>query len=599
MYWGVNLNRFETMINFDSLTLKALLNEIEPILASGRVQKVQQPSRNEILLGIRSQGKNYKLYICINPKYPHLALLTKEGEKYRSIEIPQKPPMFCMLLRKHMEGAKIKAVKQPKYERILELYFDSYNELGEKAPLVLACELMGKHSNIILYNYETNVILGSAHHIGPEKSREREVAGGLPYIYPPKPKKMDLLKISEAEFYTHTMAIPSTINVWLNENFNYISLALATELCKATEIDIEKDKIIAISREKISDLYHLAVKTLKLENLNPSISKDKKLFSLISINSDIEWQKINSANSMVDLYSGYQYYRDAFTRLKSELLTIIKKEIKKEKAKLSQHNKNLESEEKAEKYRQYADIIMANLHKIYPGQDSVELISFYEDNQPVVIQLDPAKSPNANAQRYYKLYNKAKTASRISRSLLVQVQDELNYLETIEVSINQSDTLLELKQIKDELIGQNILKALKKQGGPQEKVKKEGFSLTEYTSTAGYKIYIGKNNRQNEYILSKVASPNDMWLHTQNIPGSHVLIKVPQENIEIPVTTIEEAANIAAYFSQAKNSSNVPVIYVKRKFLKKPPHSKPGYVTYSNEKTLIVNPNEDLVKNLA
>ncbi|EKE02969.1 MAG: hypothetical protein ACD_20C00301G0015 [uncultured bacterium] len=587
------------MINFDSLTLKALTDEIGPVLESGRVQKVQQPSRNEILLGIRTQGKNLKLYINVNPKYPHLTLLTKQGEDYRSIEIPQKPPMFCMLLRKHMEGAKIKTVSHPKYERILEIYFDSYNELGERVPLVLACELMGKYSNIILYSYENNVILGSAHHVGPEKSREREVAGGLPYIYPPKPKKMDLLKISEAEFYTHTMAIPGPMNIWLNENFNYISLALATELCKITGIDIEKDKVIAIPKEKINALYHLIIKTLKLENLNPSISKDMKLFSLIGLDPDIEWEQTDSVNSMVDLYFGYQYYLDAFSRLKSMLLTAAKKEIKKEKARLSQHKRTLESEEKSEKYRQYADIIMANLHKIQPGQDSVELENFYDNNQLIIIQLDPVKSPNANAQRYYKLYNKAKTASRISKDIVRQVQEELDYLESIETFINQSDSLADLKQIKDELISQNLLKTTGKQIKSPEKLKKEGISLSEYTSTDGYKIYVGKNNRQNEYLISKIASPNDIWLHTQNIPGSHVLIKINDENVEVPASTIEEAASIAAYFSQAKNSANVAVIYVRRKFLKKPPHSKPGYVTYTNEKTLIVNPDKDLVKNLS
>ena len=177
------------MINFDSLSLKALISEIEPILTEGRVQKVQQPSKHELLLTVRALRQTHKLYICVDPKYPHVALLSTEGEKLRDIGIPQKPPMFCMLLRKHMEGAKINAVEQPNFERILEIKFDSYNELGERTPMILSCEFMGKHGNIILYSYETNVIQGCAHSVSHEKSRERELAGGLPYIYPPKQNK--------------------------------------------------------------------------------------------------------------------------------------------------------------------------------------------------------------------------------------------------------------------------------------------------------------------------------------------------------------------------------------------------------------------------
>lgn len=575
------------MINFDSLTLKALLNEIEPILTSGRVQKVQQPSRDEILLNIRAGGKSHKLYICVNPKYPHLTLLTQQGEEYRTLEIPQKPPMFCMLLRKHMEGAKIRTIMQPDYERILEIYFDSYNELGARISLVLACEFMGKHSNIILYSYENNVIIGSAHNVGAEKSREREISGGLPYIYPPKLKKTDLLQISETEFFELAKTIPAPMDIWLNRNFYYISLALAAELCKITGINTEKGKIIATSAEKINNLFHLAVKTLRLENLNPSISSNKKLFSLIGLESDVNWEIIDSVNLMIDLYFGYQEYLDNFSRLKSSLSSVVNKEIKKQKTKLAQHKKNLESEEKTEKYRQYADIIMANLNKIESGKSSVELENLFENNQLVKIPLDPAKSVVINAQKYYKLYNKAKNAAKISLELLQQIQEELNYLESVRISIDQADLIAELKQIKDELISQNLVK-ISHTSSKKEKLKKESINLTKFDSVDNYKIYLGKNNRQNDYLVSKFASPNDIWLHVQNMPGSHVLIKAPQENIKVPDSTIEEAANIAAYFSEARNSSNVPVIYTKRKFLKKPPGSKPGYVTYSNERTLII-----------
>lgn len=583
------------MINFDSLTLKAFLNEIKPILVLGRVQKIQQPSKYEILLSIRSGGNNYKLYICVNPKYPHVSLVTEAGSEYREIEIPQKPLMFCMLLRKYMEGTKIREIYQPDYERILEIHFDGYNELGAKEPLILACEFMGKHSNVILYSYKNNVILGSAHVVGAEKSREREVACGMPYMYPPKQKKIDLLKINKEEFFKLVAAIPKSVNIWLNENFHNISLALANEFCKITEINTEKDKIIAINKEKIDNLYQLAIKTLKLENLNPSISVDNKLFSLIGLDPDIKWGKKISVNEMIDLYFSHKIYLGKFSELELELLKTVKKELKKQKTKYSRHLEYYEFRDKAEKYRQYADILMANINKTKTGMASIELENFFEENRLIIIPLDPAISPNANIQKYYKLYNKAKNAAKMSENLMIEIQNDINYIESIKISINQAESLSGLKEIKEELISQNILKYRQQQVKSSEKSSKEFSSLTQFTSSDNYKIYLGKNNKQNDYLISKIASPNDIWLHVQNMPGSHVLIKIPPENSEIPEATLHEAANIAAYYSSGRDSSNIPVIYTRRKFLKKPPASKPGYVTYSHEKTLFVNPDKDLI----
>jgi predicted ribosome quality control (RQC) complex YloA/Tae2 family protein len=581
------------MINFDSLTLKALIGEIAPILESGRIQKIQQPSRDKIVLGIRAGNKSYKLYVCINPKYPHLSLLTEQGEKYRAIEIPAKPPMFCMLLRKYMEGAKINAIKQPDHERIMEIYFDSYNEMGERVPLVLACELMGKHSNIVLYNYDTNVIIGCAHNVGPEKSREREISGGLPYIYPPKQNKINLLNLSEAKFYEMAKSISLPMNNWLNDNFFNISLALANELCKTAGISTDKDKIIATNRENILNLYKIASKILNLEDITPSISSDNKIYSLLKTDDISSKKYLNSVNEMVDLYFGYQVFSDKFLKLKKVLISSVNKELKKEKSRYLEHTKTLETEVKSDKYRQMADILMANIHNIKEGQEKAELENFFEDGKIISIQLDPNLSPSANAQRYYKLYNKAKSAINIANNLVNKSKIEIDYLESIKESINLSESIIELKQIQEELIGQDILN--EKPEKNQKKPKKEEIQLAQFVIQEGFRIYLGKNNRQNDYLVSKIASPNDIWMHTHNIPGSHVLIKTTSEIQEIPEKIMLEAANIAAYYSQGKESSNVPVIYTKRKFLKKPPSSKPGYVTYSHEKTIFVTPDKNLI----
>jgi len=577
------------MINFDSLSLKALISEIEPILTEGRVQKVQQPSKNELLLTVRALRQTHKLYICVDPQYPHVSLLSPEGEELRDIKIPQKPPMLCMLLRKHMEGCKINAVAQPNFERILEIKFDSYNELGERTPMILSCEFMGKHSNIILYSYETNVIQGCAHPVSHEKSRERELAGGLPYIYPPKQAKYDLTQISKEKFFELAKIMDAPVNVWLNENFGFISKALATEFCNFLEIDIEKDKISAVAQEKLFKLYDLIINTINFENINPSISEDKKYYSIIGLDKSIKWKPFDSVNTIIDLYFGYQVFNDRFSRLKNYLSGIIKKELKKQNIQFSQHLKTFDSNEKQEKYRQYADLIMANLYKITQGMEFIEFENFFDENKSINILLDKRLSPNANAQKYYKLYNKAKNASIHGRELAEKIQQEVDYLESIRESINLAENLSDLKEIEQELIAQNLIKSNNYKDSKNE--KKETIKLAEFISSDGLSILVGKNNRQNEFLL-KIADSEDIWLHTQNIPGSHVLIKTFQNIQEVPETTLHEAVYIAAYYSQARESSNVPVVFTRKKFVKKPSGSKPGFVIFTREKTLVVNPDK-------
>ncbi len=583
------------MINFDSLSLKALINELKPILTNGRVHKVQQPSRNEILLTIRAIGKNHKLYICADPKYPHLAVLSREGAEYRSIEIPKIPPMFCMLLRKHMEGCRIKDISQPGFNRIFEIHFDSYSETMKKVPMVLSCEFMGKHSNIILYDYEANIILGCAHTVSSKKSREREVAGGLPYIYPPKQNKLDINKVSEQEFLNIIKnKFPSfPVNTWLNENFGYISKAIATEICNACDIEIADDKVSALSMEKTKRLYELTKQIVSLKILNPSLSSDMSLYSPMGIDKNIDWQKTESINAMIDKYFGIQIFKDKFNRLKNSISDIIKKELNKKEKISSKYTKTIYSKEKSEKYRMFADLIMANLYKIDSGADFVKAENIFEENQPVEIPLDPSISAAGNARKFYKLYNKTKTAAKHSEELLKTVRNDIKYLEELKGSINQAETIQDLAQIRQELADQGIVN---RKGTENKKKTKETIEPAKFISSDGFEIYAGKNNRQNEYIL-KISSPKDIWLHTRDIPGSHVVIKDVNDR-EVPDTTMNEAVYIAGWYSQGRNSSNVPVVATKRKFVKKPSGARPGFVIYTHEKTFWVNPEEAKILSL-
>lgn len=577
------------MINFDSLTLKAFIDENRHVFEEGRVQKIQQPSRQEIVLTIRSLATTHKFYININPKYPHLCLLTDNTKKLRNIEIPQKPPMFCMQLRKHMESSKITKIHQPDNERILEIHFESYNEIGGREPLVLAIELMGKYSNIILYNDDTNVIIGCAHNVGAEKSRDRELAGTLPYIYPVKQNKQSLLDYDKTKFVMLASHLSMPMNEWLNKTFFNISMAFANDLCKFADIPVSSEIVTSTKKENIEKLYDKVTGILNHEDIQPVISADNEFFSLYPLDNTKNWLPCSSINEMLDEYFGFHFFKDVFARYKKSLLTILKKDIKKLTSTLENHQKNLSKVQKCEKYRQIGDIITANLHNIKKIEEVMTLENPYEENSIETIEFDTQLTANENAQKYYKLYNKYKSALSYSEKLANDAQTQLDYLNSIEYSIISAETLVELEEIKDELTSEGII-VQKVTNNKNKKQPIHQFEIAEYTSPDGLQVYVGRNNNQNDYIVSKLSRANDIWLHTHNLQGSHVLIKLPPEIDEVPDETLLYAAEIAAYYSKAANSTKVPVMYTKRKFLKKPPAAKPGFVIYTNEELVYVNP---------
>lgn len=556
------------MINFDSLSLKAFIEEYGHIIEAGRIQKIQQPTRREIILNFRSHGENHKLYVNINPKYPHLCI---QKTNLRKIEIPKQPPMFCMLLRKYLEGARILQVTQPPHERILEIHVESYNELGEKSPLILAIELMGKHSNIILYNGENNIILGCAHNIGEEKSKERELAGGMTYIYPPQKDKKNLLKTPFEEFFKDFRAEinPETLN-----NLYYdISIPLAKEL-------------IAASNQDAKTLYELAQGALELDILDPAISDDGSVYSLFGLDKNIQWNHCISINDVLDNYFGKYIFDDKISQAKTSLMQILKKETKKLEKTIETHQKTLQNSQKSEKYKIWADILTTNMHSITMPKKSVELENYYENNVLITIELDDELTLKENIQKYYKLYNKTKNAKAIAQKFIEEAKLELEYINSIKNSVDQADKVKILDEIKEELTEKGLIKAATK-----TKAQKEKFEIDSVT-IGDYKIYIGKNNKQNDFIVSKLSSANDVWLHTFNVPGSHILIKMPQGTEMPPDDVLLRAAKLAVYYSQSRNSVKVDVTSVKRRFLKKPPGANLGYVTFTNETNIIVDNNE-------
>lgn len=502
------------MINFDFLTLKAFLGENIGFLEGARLQKIQQPTRQELIFVLRNQSKSRKFYININPKFFHICFMSEVNEKKRFIEIPSQPPMFCMLLRKYLEGAKIAKISQPEGERILEFYFETYNEISEKIYLCLAIELMGKHSNVILYNYDTNVIIGCAHNVGSDKSRERELIGGLPYTYPSK--------------HNH---------------------------------------------KTFSGLFDL-------------------LTSKVSVNEFID-------NYFADLQE-----KEKIKTLKSKLLTVTKTKLRKINSSLEKIQKQSKSSEEMDLYRKKGDLIMAgaNTPSYKDFSPEIEVLD-WETNSLVKIKLDETKTLVENANEYYKLYKKAKTALQKTNEMIEDSNKEKGYLEQVLYSIEEVDDIESLLEIQEEIILDSNdknkrhaeLVSASYQHGKLDRSRNKVGMITRVTKEnilnkkiQDFNVYIGKNNKQNDYIISKLARDEDLWFHVHNCAGSHILLRI-ESGQKPDDKTIFECAKLAKQYSSAKDSSKVGVIYTKAKNLKKPPGANLGYVTYKNEKEIIID----------
>lgn len=473
------------MISFDYLTLKAFIEEQKDYIESSRIVKIQQPSRTEFLLTLRGQNETKQLYININPQFYHICFVSKESLTRREIKIPKQPPMFCMLLRKYIENSKIISVHQINNERIFEINIKSYNEIGEEIILRLAIELMGKHSNVILYNTDTNIILGCAHNIGSEKSSLREVYGGIPYIYPPEGKN-NLTKFK------------SLIDEFGAGNCKTINDAIDDYYTKITE-------------------------------------------------------------------------QTNFKNLKTTLLKKVEKNFKKTMTTLEKINKQLLDNQKCETYRLYGDLLMANLYNLKDYTPKAVVFD-YEANTQITIDLNPLKTIKDNANIFYKQYNKLKTAKNKYIELSQYYKEQKNCAEQQLYFLEAAQNTSDLMDIEAEINPKKDIKE-KFDKSSIEKIKIDDNTV----------IYIGKNNKQNDYIVSKLSSDEDLWFHVHNCAGSHVLLKTNSPTEEL----ILKCAQLAKKYSQAKNSTKAGVIYTKRKYLRKPPAAPLGYVTYRNEKEII------------
>lgn len=568
----------------DGIVTRAIVHELQQCIG-GRINKIHQPSARDIIFNMRAQGKNVKLLLSANATYPRVHFTEQ------SFSNPPEAPMFCMLLRKHCEGGFIEAVSQVGMERIIHIDVRQRDELGDVSLKRIIIELMGRHSNLILIDPQTGVQLDGIHHITPSISSFRVVMPGTVYTAPPEQHKLNPLEVTKEQFIAayHELSVASTN--WLVESFSGISPLIANEIIVQTPAYQEQRDI-----NQLWETFSKLMNQVKQHEYAPMLGdneQQKSIFSAIPLTQiTSNSRQYDSISECMEAYFGDKALRDTVKQKSSDLLRFLQNERNKNVKKLTKLQQDLLEADDAERYRIAGELLFASLHSINKGDKQVELVNYYEESQPIEkIQLDPLLTPSENAQKYFKKYNKFKNSLAVIEEQMKLANEEITYIEGLLQQL-QYATLSDIDEIREELIAQGYLR----DRGPKGKKKKKNDrpTLHVYTSSEGIELYVGKNNIQNEYVTNRVGKPNDTWLHTKDIPGSHVLIRSETYGED----TLHEAAQLAAYFSQAKSSSSVPVDYTLIRHVRKPSGAKPGFVIYDNQKTLFVTPDEDLIKGL-
>ncbi|MEC0124089.1 Rqc2 family fibronectin-binding protein [Paenibacillus pabuli] len=578
----------------DGIVTRAIVHELQGCIG-GRISKIHQPNGHDVVLTLRAQRGNSKLLISASPTYPRVHFTEK------TFVNPTEAPMFCMLLRKHCEGAIIEEIRQIGMERIIHIDVRQRDELGDVSVKRIIIELMGRHSNIVLVDPMTGTILDGIHHVTPSISSYRVIMPGFSYTEPPEQHKSNPLEINSTEFQNSYTATEEDASRWLVNSFSGLSPLIAGEI--ASRVPAPRGADQAVNEDKASieaDALWIAFASVmgpvKDHNYTPVTglnAKGKMIFSAVQLQSIQDAEKTyDTMSKCMEDYYGDKAERDTVKQRVSDLLRFLQNERSKNIKKLDNLNKDLLEADDADKFRLWGELLFASLHQVSKGDKSVELVNFYDEDQAnITIQLDPLLTPSDNAQRYFKRYNKYKNSLAVIHEQLGKTKDEIEYLDNLLQQLSIA-SMNDIEEIREELVQQGYLRDRNKKG--KKKKKNDRPTVHQFTSSEGIDILVGKNNLQNEYVTNRLASSNDTWLHTKDIPGSHVVIR----STDFGEATLEEAAQLAAYFSQAKESSSVPVDYTFIRHVRKPSGSKPGFVIYDHQKTLFVTPNEELVKSL-
>ncbi|MFC4557054.1 NFACT family protein [Virgibacillus kekensis] len=562
---------------FDGIVTRAVTNELNSKIIPGKITKIYQPTDTELVFTIRSQGTNYTLLLSIHPVYARLHLTE---DTYRN---PKEPPMFCMLLRKHLAGAIIDSIDQYDMERIVTFTIQTRNEIGDLTTKKLIIELMGKHSNVMLVDGEKGHILDSLKHVSITQSRYRTILPGQQYKLPPSQDKLNPLEIDSETLIRKLDFNAGKLDMQIVQTLMGVSPLVAKEIVHQARLG---------STETYQHVFEEVQRKVQQHDYTSAIYLHKKEdFHVLPITFlDGETKYFSDVNHMLDAFYSGKAERDRVKQQAKDLYQFIKNEKDKNERKLKKHDKTLKKADDAEKYQRLGELLTANMHMVKQGDESVQVVDYYDpDQKEITIEINPNKTPSENAQAFFKTYQKLKTSKEKVNQEIRKTHDEISYLDQL---LQQIDSAREadIEEIRDELREEGYLKK-QKQGKKKKPIKPEP---EKYTASDGTPILVGKNNKQNEYVTMKLAHRDDIWLHTKDIPGSHVIIRAKEPNED----TLLEAAQLAAFFSKSKQSSSVPVDYTKIRHVKKPNGAKPGYVTYDNQKTIFVTPDKNTVEKL-
>ncbi len=613
-------------MSFDGLVTSAVTRELSSKLTGCKIEKVYQPSADEIFLSIRGGGEKYRLYLSANTTHAGIYLTSEKSLN------PQNPPAFCMLLRKHLQSARIREIRQVDSERIIEIYTDATNELGFDVKYKLIIEIMGKHSNILLIDLGTGRIVDCIKRISGDVNRYRQTLPGLMYVAPPSQNKLPYFHLDYNEFealyiengfekdpekalvktimgisplmasellYRARKALQSK-NTYIHypvENSDKSLTSDAGSYHSAFSGDSSSadssDYFSSNNEELMKAVYSELVKVvseISQGNMSPTLYADANCapcdFHAVMIETLASEYSVTEFETVSEACEKYFEGRSSSNRIRQKASNIrktVSAALDKMLLKKQRLSEDLMRAENSEDYRLYGELLTASLHSVKDGRSEAEVLNYYT-GEMLTIPLDPRFSASKNAQRYFKKYAKAKTAVTEKKIQLEETEREIDYLDSVLTFIDNTDKAEGLEDIRAELIENGILK----RRNQKERLRKVNPKPMEFFTSTGKRILVGKNNKENDILTFKTASSTDYWFHTKDIPGSHVILFTDGE--EPNESEIFEAAALAARFSKAKMSGNVPVDYVRAKYVKKPSGAKPGYVIFTNNNTVYTDP---------
>jgi predicted ribosome quality control (RQC) complex YloA/Tae2 family protein len=578
------MNQGGTM-TLDGLTLFQTIRELKDTICGARIDKVFMPSRDEIDLLVRIKNENKRLKISAHPNTFRIHW-TQYAQKN-----PDTPPVFCMFLRKHLINAIIEDICMEGLERIVTINIISRDEMGVQKPIRMIIELMGKHSNIILTDQQGKV-MECLKHVSIDISRVRQILPSIIYTMPPGNKANPfILDEIQLENIISTQA-DKDISKQLCTFLQGLALPIAREMLT----HIEVNDLMFTPKEIAKGLYDIYRKIINGDS-NPHISRDdltgKAFFSVLPFSIGAPICTFPSANQMLDEYFHEESVKESIESKRGALLKVLSKNIEKREKKLQNQRETLEEAKQAEKCKRYGDLITGNIYRLKKGADNLEAEDYFSNGDIVRISLDKRLTPSANAQKYYKRYNKLKSAAEITEVHMKENIQELDFLYSEQISLINSETPLELEEIRFELLKAGVIQEKK---GMKVKLKEEISVPHAFISSDGFEFYAGKNNRQNDLLTLKYANANDIWMHIKDFPGAHVIIRTAGNNV--PAKTLEEAAAVAAYLSRAKGADKIPIDFTQRKNVKKPGGAKPGMVIYENYRTIYIKPDQTIFERL-